>query len=58
MAVKSHAEHGDECEHDENLRSVLMVSFCSVGPFFGSTRAASILPFSNRRHERKRFLSC
>jgi hypothetical protein len=24
-------------------------------PFFSSTRAASILPFSNRRHERKRF---
>jgi hypothetical protein len=26
------------------------------GPFFCSTRAASILPFSNRRHERKHFL--
>jgi hypothetical protein len=26
-----------------------------LGPFFGSTRAASILPFSNRGHERKRF---
>src|SRR6267154_4132324 len=44
MAVKSHAEHGDECERDENPRSRLMVSFCSVDPFFGSTRAASILP--------------
>src|SRR5258708_28986768 len=44
MAVKSHAEHGDECERDENPRSRLMVSFCSVGPFFCSTRAASILP--------------
>src|SRR5258707_13619068 len=44
MAVKSHAEHGDECERDENPRSRLMVSFCSVGPFFGSPRAASILP--------------
>jgi hypothetical protein len=29
-----------------------------IGPFFCSTRAASILPFSNRRHERKHFLSC
>jgi hypothetical protein len=26
-----------------------------LGPFFGSTRAASILPFSNRGHECKRF---
>jgi hypothetical protein len=25
--------------HDENPRFLLMVSFCSVGPFFGSTRA-------------------
>src|SRR6202795_2682468 len=44
MAVKIHTEHGDECENDENPRSLLMVSFCSVDPFFGSTRAASILP--------------
>src|SRR6202140_173562 len=44
MAVKIHTEHGDECENDENPRSLLMVSFCSVDPFFGSTRAASVLP--------------
>jgi hypothetical protein len=28
--------------------AVLTAGF--LGPFFGSTRAASILPFSNRRH--------
>jgi len=42
MAVKIHTEDGDECEHDENQRSPLMVSFRSVGPFFGSIRAAPI----------------
>jgi hypothetical protein len=42
MAVKIHTEDGDECEHDENQRSLLMVSFRSVGPFFGSICAAPI----------------
>jgi hypothetical protein len=36
----------------------LMLSFCSVGPFFGSTRAASILPprpqCKRRLHRRRR----
>lgn len=29
-----------------------------MGPFFGSTHAANIPPFSNRCHKRKRSLSC
>src|SRR6202521_5696267 len=44
MAVRNHAEHGDASGHDKNLRSLLMAFPILLGPFFGSTRAASILP--------------
>jgi hypothetical protein len=53
MAVKSHAEHGDECECDENLRSLSMVPFRSVGTGVSALQQSAIF-FTRSYLRRKR----
>src|ERR1700720_2245991 len=59
MAVKNHAEDGDESEHNKNPRSLLMAFSCSAGSilWFDPRREHSSVPTAQSRSRRAQGLS-
>jgi hypothetical protein len=59
MAVKNHAEDGDESEHNKNPRSLLMAFSCSAGSilWFDPRREHSSVPTAKSRSRRAQGLS-